>query len=96
MVMSSYAMLEGREVAMAEKTKAATPEQESALIRSALIVLLERVGGKMEYTQTEFAAVRGAHGAYVVTAKVDRSGPGEPVVRVAIEPAPGKASDPVM
>jgi hypothetical protein len=36
------------------------------------------------------------HGPYVITAKVDKSGPGEPVVRVAIEATPGKASDPVM
>jgi hypothetical protein len=81
---------------MAEKTKAATPTQESALIRSALAVLLERAGGTMEYTQTEYSAVRAAHGPYVITAKVDKSGPGEPVVCVAIEAAPGKATDPVM
>lgn len=94
--MSSYAMLEGREVAMAEKTKAATPKQESALIRSALIVALERAGGTLEFTETEYAAVRAMRGPYVITAKVDRSGPDEPVVRVALEPAPGKASDPIM
>lgn len=83
-------------VDVAEKTKPATPVQESALIRSALAVLLERTGGTMEYTQTEYAAIKAVHGPYVITAKVDKSGPGEPVVRVAIEAAPGKASDPVM
>jgi hypothetical protein len=31
---------------------------ESALFRSALAVLLDKAGGKLEYTQTEYAAIR--------------------------------------
>ncbi len=60
-------------------------EKESTLIRSALAVLLEPMGGEMTYTQTEYAAVRAARGDYVISGEVDRSGPDEPVIRVKLE-----------
>ena len=75
--------------------KKATPVQSSALINSALAVLLERMGGVMTYTQTEYAGVRAARGEYVITAVVDKSGPGEPVIRVALEASAAKGSMPV-
>jgi cell division protein FtsN len=75
--------------------KRATPVQSSALISSALAVLLERVGGAMTYTQTEYAAVRAARGEYVITAVVDKSRPGEPLIRVALEASSAKGSMPV-
>lgn len=70
-------------------------EKDSALIRSALAVLLERMGGEMTYTQSEFAAVRAARGEYQIEGEVDRSGPGEPVIRVKLIPATSKGSMPV-
>jgi hypothetical protein len=90
----SCAMLTDPEVVMAGE-KRATPTQSSALISSALAVLLERQGGSMTYTQTEYAAVRDRRGEYVIEAEVDRSGPGEPVVRVTLVPSSTKGSMPV-
>ena len=86
--MGSYAMLREQEVAMAD-------ERGEVLIRSALAVLLEREGGEIEYTQTEYTAVKARHGEYVITGEVDRSGPGEPVIRVKLVPSDTKGSMPV-
>lgn len=65
------------------------------MIRSALVVLLERTGGEMTYTQSEYAAVRGARGEYSIAAEVDRSGPGESVIRVTLVPTTSKGTMPV-
>jgi hypothetical protein len=64
-------------------------DKDSALITSALAVLIERHGGEITYTQTEFGAVRARRGDYVLTAEVDRSGPGEPVIHVKLIPQSG-------
>lgn len=64
-------------------------EKGEALIRSALAVELDRHGGEITYTQSEFAAVRARHGDYVITGEVDRSAPGEPVIRVRLAPKAG-------
>jgi hypothetical protein len=61
----------------------------SALISSALAVVLQRAGGELTYTDSEFQAVRAKNGDYVITAHVDRSAPGEPVIRVKLEPKAG-------
>jgi hypothetical protein len=82
-------MLRGREVQMASE------EKMNALISSALAVVLERVGGELTYTQSEFAAVRAHHGEYQIEGEVDRSGPGEPVIRVKLIPSTTKGSMPV-
>ena len=71
-------------------------EKQAALTSSALAVLLEREGGSVEYTQSEFAAVRARHGDYSIVGEVDRSGPGEPIIRLTLQPkpaAPGKRPD---
>jgi hypothetical protein len=60
-----------------------------ALVTAALAVVLDRQGGEVTYTQSEWAAVQAKHGDYVITAEVDKSGPGEPVIRVKIEPSAG-------
>jgi len=36
------------------------------------------------------------HGDYVITGEVDRSAPGEPVIRVKLEPSTSKGSMPVV
>jgi hypothetical protein len=68
------------------KRRATLQEKESALIRSALAVLLERQGGEMTYTQSEFAAIVATRGRYVIEAEVDKTGPGEPLIRVKLIP----------
>lgn len=73
----------------------ANENKESVLIRSALAVLLERMGGSMEYTQSEFAAVKAARGEYVISGEVDRSRAGEPVIRVRLVESNAKGSMPV-
>lgn len=45
---------------------------DSSMMRAALAVALERAGGEIDYTQTEFAAVRARLGEYVITGDVDR------------------------
>jgi hypothetical protein len=70
-------------------------DKQATLTSSALAVLLERAGGEMTYTQSEFAAVRARRGEYVIQGEVDRSGPGEPVIRVTLIPATSKGSMPV-
>jgi hypothetical protein len=70
-------------------------EKQSVLLSSALAVLLERAGGEMSYTQTEITAVRVRRGEYVITGEVDRSGPGEPLIRIKLEPSDRKGSMPV-
>jgi hypothetical protein len=43
----------------------------------------------VHHTDSEFQAVRAKNGDYVITAQVDRSAPGEPVIRVKLEPKAG-------
>lgn len=69
--------------------------KESALIRSALAIALERQGGELVYTEAEYAAIRARHGEYSIQGEVDRSGPGAPVVRVKLIPSTSKGSMPV-
>lgn len=70
-------------------------DKESALIRSALAVLIERAGGEISYTESEFATVRARHGEYQIEGTVDRSGSGEPVIRVKLIASTSKGSMPV-
>lgn len=67
----------------------------AAMTTSALAVLLERMGGEMTYTQSEYAAIRAARGEYRIEGEVDRSAPGEPVIRVRIVPSTSEGSMPV-
>lgn len=60
-----------------------------ALTAAALAVVLDRAGGELTSTQSEFAAVRAKHGDYVVSSKIDKSAPGEPIIRVTLEPKAG-------
>ena len=64
-------------------------EKESALIRSALAVLLERAGGSMTYTESEYQAVAAKLGHYSIVGQVDRSQPGEPRIVVKLVQTPG-------
>lgn len=66
-----------------------------ALIAAALAVVLEREGGELAFTQSEYAAVRAKNGDYVITTEIDKSSPGEPVIRVRIEPSTRKGTMPV-
>jgi hypothetical protein len=70
-------------------------DKQSALTSSALAVLLERMGGEMTYTQSEYAAIRSSRGEYVIVGEVDRSGSGEPVIRVTLAASTSKRSMPV-
>jgi hypothetical protein len=83
----------GMEAEMARRVT--MQEKESTLIRSALAVLLERAGGSIAYTEAEYAGVRARRGEYAISGWVDRSGPGEPVIRVELIPDTNKASMPV-
>lgn len=56
--------------------------------------MIERDGGTLEFTQTELEAVRARHGEYVLTGEIDKSGPGEPVIRIRILPDAAKGSMP--
>lgn len=57
-----------------------------ALIVAALAVVLEREGGELAFTQSDHAPVRAKNGDYIITTEIDKSGPGEPIIRVTIEP----------
>jgi len=64
-------------------------------MRAALIVALERTGGELEFTQSEFAAVRARLGEYVISGEVDRDVPREPVIRIRLVPSAAKRSMPI-
>jgi hypothetical protein len=66
-----------------------------AFFDAALAVALERAGGELTYTQSEYAAIKARRGAYRIQGEADKSGPGEPRITVRLIPAPGKASDPI-
>ena len=68
---------------------------DSPLMRAALVVALERAGGEVEYTQSEFAAVRARLGEYIIADEVDRDTPGEPVIRIRLVPSAAKHSMPI-
>jgi hypothetical protein len=68
---------------------------DSSLMRAALAVALERAGGEIEYTQTEFTAVRARLGEYVITGAIDRAAPGEPIIRIRLVPSAAKHWMPV-
>ena len=70
-------------------------EQGSGLFRAALCVLLHRAGGEIVYTENEFASISEARGEFVIAAKVENSGPGEPVVRVRLTPSNHKGTAPI-
>jgi len=69
-------MLRDPEVVMDEKGR--------ALLDAALAVLLERAGGTVELTQSEYLAIKARRGPYQIVGEVDKSGPGEPVIRVTL------------
>jgi hypothetical protein len=77
----SYAMLRGQEAKMSEQREG------QVLLDVALAVLVDRAGGSVEYTQSEYEAAKARRGPFQVEAVVDKSGPGEPVVRLAIKPS---------
>lgn len=58
-----------------------------ALLDAALSVMVDRAGGSVELTQTEFAGIKARRGPYQLVASVDRSGPGEPIIRVELRPS---------
>ena len=64
---------------------------ELAIVRSALAVLIQRAGGSIEYTESEFQGVRDWHGAYRIVGDIDRSGDGEPRIQLRITPRSGTA-----
>ena len=63
---------------------------------AALAVAVDRAGGELTYTQSEYLAIKARRGPYRIQAETDKSRPGEPRITVRIVPAPGKGSDPVM
>jgi hypothetical protein len=66
-----------------------------AFFDAALAVAVERAGGELTYTQSEYVAIMARRGSYRIQAEADRGGPGEPTISVRLIPTPGKASDPV-
>ena len=64
-------------------------DKAAVMTTAALTVALDRAGGHLEYTQSEFLAVRAKRGDYVISTTFDKSGPGEPVIRVTLEPKAG-------
>jgi hypothetical protein len=75
-------------------------DKESALIRPALAIALERQGGELTYTEAEYGAIararaRARQGEVSISGEVDRSVPGAPVVRVKLIPSTSKESMPV-
>jgi hypothetical protein len=68
---------------------------DSSMMRAALAVALDRASGEIEFTQTEFAAVRARLGEYVITGDVDRTAPDEPVIRIRLVPSTAKQTIPV-
>jgi hypothetical protein len=70
-------------------------ENGRALIDAALPLLLDRAGGEIEYTQSEYQAIRARRGPYRISAEVDKSGPGEPVIRVRLVPSDVRDDTPV-
>ena len=55
-----------------------------ALIDAALPLLIDRAGAEITYTQSEYQAMKARRGPYRIQAAVDKSGPGEPVIRVRL------------
>jgi hypothetical protein len=76
---------DGREGSMADGW-------DSSMMRAALAVALDRAGGEIESTQTEFAAVRAKLGEYIITGEVVRATPGEPAIRIRLVPSAAKQS----
>lgn len=64
----------------------------SSLMPAALVVALERAGGEMAYTQTDFAAARVHLGEHVVVGAVDKSKDDEPVLGIKLVPSAKKDS----
>lgn len=80
---------------MATKVRKAKPEQVSVVITGAMFVALDRAGGTFEFTDVELAAIKARRQGQVITATVDRSGPGEPIIRLTFEQGTGPTNDPV-
>ncbi len=77
-----------------QKRRYTMQERENALFRSGLAVMIERAGGVLEYTQTEFATVKARHGEYVLRGEIETSGHDEPIIRISIAPDAEKGSMP--
>jgi hypothetical protein len=58
-----------------------------ALLDAAFTVLIDRAGGEVELTQSEYHAIKARRGKYVIVGEVDKSGPGESIIRVRLKPA---------
>lgn len=66
-----------------------------AMLDAALALLLDKAGGELRYTQSEYAAIKARRGSYRIQAEADTSGPGEPVIVVRIVPGPADPKVPV-
>lgn len=66
---------------------------EEAIVHSALAVLIQRAGGAIEYTESEFQGVHDRHGAYRIVGDIDSSGPGQPRIKLRIDAASISSKD---
>jgi hypothetical protein len=89
-------MLPAREVIMGKALKAGTPKQVSVVITGAMFVALDRAGGTFEFTDVELAEIKARRRGQVISAVVDRSRPGEPIIRLTFEQGTKPTTDPVM
>jgi hypothetical protein len=60
-----------------------------------LAMAVDRAGGEIRYTRSEYLAIQARRGRYRIQAEADRSAPGEPVIVVRPVAAPGRSSDPI-
>lgn len=78
---------------MGRKVRLAPLDTDNAMLIGALAVAIDRAGGEMDYTQTEYAAIVARRGRYVLSAKVVRPEEDEPHVHLELEPAPARPGD---
>lgn len=76
--------------------KEGTNKQVSVVISGAMFVALDRAGGTFEFTDFELAEVKARRRGQVITAEVDRSNPGPPVIRLTFQQGTTPTSDPIM
>jgi hypothetical protein len=82
---------------MGKPAKLGTPKQVSAVITGAMFVALDRAGGTFDFTDVELTEVKARRRGQVITATVDRSKPGEPVIRLTFEQGTSPVeSEPIM
>jgi hypothetical protein len=69
-------------------------EKGRALLDAALAVLLDRAGGIVELTRSEYLAIKARRGEYQIRGEVDKSGPGEPIIRVRLRASAARGTMP--